>query len=261
MMEQWNPLGTVGVISAFNFPVAVYGWNQALSLVCGNAVVWKGAPSTNLSSIAVTKIIQKVLENNNLPGELCTLVSGGADVGEAISKSPLIDLVSFTGSTQIGRQVGIAVQERFGKVLLELGGNNAIIVLDDADIDLAVRSILFAAVGTAGQRCTTTRRLIVQENIYDDFIKRLKKAYSQVIIGDPRDPKTLCGPLHSKNAVNQFKEGKKQNGKILFGGNVIPGAGNFVEPTITQISPDAKVVQHEIFVPILHTFKFKVYAN
>jgi aldehyde dehydrogenase family 7 protein A1 len=262
MMEQWNPLGTVGVISAFNFPVAVYGWNSALSLVCGNAVVWKGAPSTNLSSIAVTRILQQVLEDNNLPGELCSLVAGGADVGEAMARSPLIDLVSFTGSTAVGRKVGTVVQERFGKVLLELGGNNAIIVLDDADLDLAVRSVLFAAVGTAGQRCTTTRRLILHESIYDEFISRLKKAYSQVQIGDPLDSKTLCGPLHTRNAVKQYQEGiekvKNQGGKILYGGKVVQAPGNFVEPTITQISPDAPVVQHEIFVPILHTFKFKV---
>jgi aldehyde dehydrogenase family 7 member A1 len=263
MMEQWNPLGTVGVISAFNFPVAVYGWNSALSLVCGNAVVWKGAPTTNLSSIAVTKILQKVLEKNNLPGELCSLVVGGADVGEAIARSPLVDLVSFTGSTAVGRKVGTVVQERFGKVLLELGGNNAIIVMDDADLELAVRSILFAAVGTAGQRCTTTRRLILHESIYDEFITRLKKAYSQIHVGDPLDSKTLCGPLHTKHAVQQFKEGiekvKSQGGKIILGGNVIKSDGNYVEPTITQISADAPVVQHEIFVPILHTFKFKVY--
>ncbi|KAJ3274848.1 Aldehyde dehydrogenase 7 member B4 [Terramyces sp. JEL0728] len=261
MMEQWNPLGTVGVISAFNFPVAVYGWNSALSLVCGNAVVWKGAPTTNLSSVAVTKILQKVLEDNSLPGALCTLVTGGVDVGEAISNSSQIDLVSFTGSTAIGKKVGITVQERFGKSLLELGGNNAIIVLPDADLDLAVRSVLFAAVGTAGQRCTTTRRLILHESIYDEFIQRLIKAYSQVKIGNPLEDGVLCGPLHTKAAVEHFKAGiqsvKEQNGKILFGGNVLDQPGNFVEPTITQISPDSPVVQNEIFVPILHTFKFK----
>jgi aldehyde dehydrogenase family 7 protein A1 len=269
MMEQWNPLGTVGVISAFNFPVAVYGWNSALSLVCGNAVVWKGAPTTNLSSIAVTKILASVLERNNLPGALCSLVTGGADVGEALSKSSLVDLVSFTGSTAIGRKVGLDVQERFGKVLLELGGNNAIIVLPDADIDLAVRSVLFAAVGTAGQRCTTTRRLIIHESIYDQVIEKLIKAYSQVKIGDPLEKNVLCGPLHTKAAVENFKNGissvKAQGGKILVGGKVIEGPGNFgkiynnkVEPTITQISHDAPIVQNEIFAPILHTFKFKV---
>ncbi|KAI8902719.1 Aldehyde/histidinol dehydrogenase [Globomyces pollinis-pini] len=265
MMEQWNPLGTVGIISAFNFPVAVYGWNSALSLVCGNAVVWKGAPTTNLSSVAVTKILEKVLEKNNLPGSLCSLVTGGVDVGEAMSKSEQVDLVSFTGSTAIGRKVGVTVQERFGKVLLELGGNNCIIVLPDADIDLAVRSILFAAVGTCGQRCTTTRRLILHESIYDDFITKLIKAYSQVKIGDPREDGVLCGPLHTEVAVQQFKDGiekvKQQGGKILYGGEVLDRPGNFVMPTITQISHNAPVVQNEIFVPILHTFKFKTFEE
>ncbi len=202
------------------------------------------------------------MNDNSLPGALCSMVTGGADVGEAMSKSNLIDLVSFTGSTAIGRQVGKIVQERFGKVLLELGGNNAIIVMEDADIELAVRSVLFAAVGTAGQRCTTTRRLILHESIYDDFIARLKKAYSQVKIGDPRKEGILCGPLHTRHAVDQFQQGiekvKQQGGKVLFGGSVLSiNGGNFVQPTITQISSDAPVVQHEIFVPILHTFKFK----
>lgn len=263
MMEQWNPLGTVGVISAFNFPVAVYGWNSALSLVCGNPVVWKGAPTTNLSSVAVTKILQKVLEKNGLPGSLCSLVSGGADVGEAMSKDRRIDLLSFTGSTEIGRRVGAVVQERFGRSLLELGGNNAIIVMEDADLDLAIRGVLFAAVGTCGQRCTTTRRLFLHEKIHDEFIQRLIKAYSQVPIGDPLQDGVLCGPLHTKNAVQQYIGGiekvKEQGGKILYGGKVLfeYGEGNFVMPTITSMNPNAPVVQNEIFVPILHTFKIK----
>ena len=261
MMEQWHPIGTVGVISAFNFPVAVYGWNSALALIAGNAVIWKGAPTTNLSSVAITRILQRVLEENNLPGALCSLVSGGADVGETISRAPKIDLVSFTGSTAVGRHVGKIVQERFGRVLLELGGNNCIVVMDDADLDLAMRSVLFAAVGTAGQRCTTTRRLLLHESIYDQFIEKLVKAYQQIRIGDPSKEGTLCGPLHTRNAVEQYKKGiesvKAQKGKILYGGKVIEGPGNFVTPTITQIDPSASVVQHEIFVPILHTFKFK----
>ncbi|KAI8820506.1 Aldehyde/histidinol dehydrogenase [Fimicolochytrium jonesii] len=259
MKEVWNPLGTVGVISAFNFPVAVYGWNSAISLVCGNAVVWKGAPTTNLCSVAVTKILERVLERNNLPGELCSLVSGGADVGEAMAKDRRVNMLSFTGSTAVGRQVGLTVQERFGKSLLELGGNNAIVVMDDADIELAVRSVLFAAVGTAGQRCTTTRRLFLHEKIHDQFIERLTKAYDQVPIGDPLESTTLCGPLHTKHAVQLFKDGieavKDQGGKILRGGKVLKREGNFVEPTITSIDGSASVVQNEIFVPILHTIK------
>ncbi|TPX58973.1 hypothetical protein PhCBS80983_g02815 [Powellomyces hirtus] len=261
MKEMWNPLGTVGVISAFNFPVAVYGWNSSLALVCGNAVVWKGAPTTNLTSVAVTKILERVLERNNLPGALCSLVTGGADVGQAMSKDHRVNLLSFTGSTAVGKQVGLTVQSRFGKSLLELGGNNAIVVMDDADIELAVRSVLFAAVGTAGQRCTTTRRLFIHEKIHDDFMARLTKAYDQVRIGDPLDPKTLCGPLHTTAAVEQYKKGieavKQQGGKILRGGKVLDRPGNFVEPTITSIDSSAAVVQNEIFVPILHTMKIK----
>ncbi|KAJ1991456.1 Alpha-aminoadipic semialdehyde dehydrogenase [Dimargaris cristalligena] len=261
MMEMWNPLGNLGVISAFNFPVAVYGWNSALSLVCGNPVVWKGAPTTSLCSIAVTKILAEVLENNNLPGALCALASGGADIGSAMAADRRIDLLSFTGSTQVGRQVGLTVQERFGRSLLELGGNNAIIVAEDADLDLAVRSTLFAAVGTAGQRCTTTRRLFLQESIREDFLKRLIKAYSQVPIGNPLIPGNLCGPLHTRQAVEQFRSGvqrtREQGGQILYGGEVLDGPGNFVTPTITSVTPDTPVIQNEIFVPILHTIPFQ----
>ncbi|KAJ1342855.1 hypothetical protein BSLG_002514 [Batrachochytrium salamandrivorans] len=250
-----EPLGNVGVISAFNFPVAVYGWNSALSLVCGNPVVWKSAPTTNLSAVAVTKILERVLEENNLPGSLCSLVTGGADVGEAMARSPQVDLLSFTGSTAIGRQVGEIVQGRFGRVLLELGGNNAIIVMQDADLDLAIRGVLFAAVGTAGQRCTTTRRLILHESIHDEFVAKLTKAYSQVRIGDPLVEGTLCGPLHTANAVEQYKKGLEsvvqQGGKILYGGKTLDRPGNFVMPTITSIDASAPVVQNEIFVPTI----------
>ncbi|PVU96678.1 hypothetical protein BB559_002298 [Furculomyces boomerangus] len=263
MMEVWNPIGIVGVISAFNFPVAVYGWNSALSLICGNPVLWKPAPSTPLSAIAVTKILQQVLEKNNLPGSICSLVTGGADVGAEMSNNKAIDLVSFTGSTKIGREVGLAVQKRFGKSLLELGGNNAIIVEDDADIDLAVRSVLFAAVGTAGQRCTTARRLFLHEKIHDDFIARLCNAYNQIKVGNPLEDGVLCGPLHTKHSVDAFLDGiekvKQQGGKIIRGGKLIPGLGNgnYVEPTITSISHNAPVVQNEIFAPILHTIKYE----
>lgn len=165
MMEQWNPLGIVGVISAFNFPAAVYGWNSAISLICGNAVLWKGSQTTPLISIAITKILEEVLKKNNLPTAICSLVSGGADIGHAMASSPSIDLLSFTGSTGVGAKVAETVQKRFGKTLLELGGNNAIVVMPDADLDLVVRSVLFAAVGTAGQRCTTCRRLVTHQEI------------------------------------------------------------------------------------------------
>ncbi|KAJ1752186.1 Alpha-aminoadipic semialdehyde dehydrogenase [Coemansia sp. RSA 1821] len=260
MMEVWNPLGVVGIVSAFNFPVAVYGWNSAISLVCGNPVVWKGAPSTSLTSVAVTKILAEVLETNGLPGAICSLASGGAEIGHSMAKDKRINLLSFTGSTNVGRKVALTVQERFGKCLLELGGNNVIIVHNDADLDLAVRSTLFAAVGTAGQRCTTTRRLFLHEEIHDTFIERLQKAYSQVKIGNPLEPGVLCGPLHTKQAVAAFEQGisdvKAQGGKILYGGSVLNIPGNFVEPTITSIAHDAPVVHREIFAPILHTIKY-----
>ncbi|OMJ19369.1 Alpha-aminoadipic semialdehyde dehydrogenase [Smittium culicis] len=264
MMEMWNPIGVVGVISAFNFPVAVYGWNSAISLICGNPVIWKPAPTGNLSAIAVTKILQEVLEKNNLPGSICSLVSGGPDIGKELANNQKIDLLSFTGSTKIGREVGLTVQNRFGKSILELGGNNAIIVDEDADLNLALRATLFAAVGTAGQRCTTTRRLFLHEKIHDEFLTNLVKAYDQIKVGNPLEEGVLCGPLHTKNAVESFVNGieavKQQGGKIVRGGNKLNidglSSGNFVEPTITSISADAPVVQDEIFAPILHTIKF-----
>ncbi|PVU95266.1 hypothetical protein BB561_001926 [Smittium simulii] len=261
MKEMWNPIGNVGVISAFNFPVAVYGWNSAISLICGNTVVWKPAPTGVLSAIAVTKILQKVLEKNNLPGSICSLVSGGSDIGSEISQNKNINLVSFTGSTKIGREVGLAVQNRFGRSLLELGGNNAIIIDEDADLDLAIRSVLFAAVGTAGQRCTTARRLFVHKKVYDVVVQRLIKAYDQIKVGNPLEEGVLCGPLHTNNSVKNFLEGieqvKQQGGTILRGGTRVAGleCGNFVEPTITSIAHDAPIVQNEIFAPILHTIK------
>lgn len=170
MMEQWNPLGIVGVISAFNFPAAVYGWNSAISLICGNSVLWKPAPTTTLTAIAITKILEDVLKRNSLPASICSLLSGGGEVGNAMASSRDIDLLSFTGSTAVGRQVGLKVQERFGRSLLELGGNNAIIVMEDADLELVSRSVLFASVGTAGQRCTTCRRLVGERRCKYSFI-------------------------------------------------------------------------------------------
>ena len=217
--------------------------------------------------MATTKIIAKVLEKNNLPGSICSLVTGGADIGEAMARDRRMNLVSFTGSTAVGRKVGGIVQERFGKSLLELGGNNAIIVMDDADLNLAIPATLFAAVGTAGQRCTTTRRLFLHEKIHDDFLAKLSHAYKQVPVGDPLEKKTLCGPLHTKSAVKAYEDAlarvKAQGGKIIHGGKVLSSGegGNFVEPTITSLPHSAEVVQNEVFVPILHTFKVKVYFS
>ncbi|GAN03260.1 aldehyde dehydrogenase [Mucor ambiguus] len=265
MLETWNPLGTVGIISAFNFPVAVYGWNCAIALVTGNGTIWKPAPTTSLVSIAVTRIIAKALKDHDLPTSLCALVTGGSDVGSAMTADKRAHVLSFTGSTNVGREVGKVVQGRFGRSILELGGNNALIVTDDCDLDLAARAILFAAVGTAGQRCTTTRRLIVQESVYDTLIERLKKAYKQVKVGDPLDEGVLCGPLHTKEAVEIYKNAlervKQEGGEIIVGGKVLDDGplkhGNFVEPTMTRVRPDMEVVQNESFVPILHTMTYK----
>jgi aldehyde dehydrogenase family 7 protein A1 len=262
LMEQWNPLGLVGVITAFNFPVAPFGWNHAIALVCGNCTLWKGAPSTPLSSIAVTRVVQSVLEANSLPLAVCTNVCGGAGIGEAMARDKRINLLSFTGSTKVGQKVGVMVQERFGKKILELGGNNAIVVAADADLDMVVRSTLFAAVGTAGQRCTTARRLIVHASVHDEIVERLKKAYSQVKIGDPLEEGTLYGPLHSEAAMQGFEKAvadvKAQNGTIVCGGKRIDRPGHYVEPTlVTGLSHDTPIVHRETFAPILYVIKFQ----
>ncbi|KAF4014850.1 hypothetical protein G4228_006590 [Cervus hanglu yarkandensis] len=247
LIEQWNPVGLVGVITAFNFPVAVYGWNNAIAMICGNACLW---------------IIAKVLEDNKLPGAICSLTCGGADIGTAMAKDERVDLLSFTGSTQVGKQVALMVQERFGKSLLELGGNNAIIAFEDADLSLVVPSALFAAVGTAGQRCTTARRLFLHESIHDEVVNRLKKAYAQIRVGNPWDSNVLYGPLHTKQAVSMFlgavEEAKKEGGTVVYGGKVMDRPGNYVEPTIvTGLDHDASIVHTETFAPILYVFKFK----
>ncbi|TKR76581.1 hypothetical protein L596_017699 [Steinernema carpocapsae] len=264
LLEQWNPLGVVGVISAFNFPCAVYGWNNALALVTGNSLVWKPAPSTPLTAIAITKLIEEVLQENKLPGGICSLVTGEADVGQALTKDPRVNLVSFTGSTEVGRIVGQQVQGRFGKILLELGGNNALLVNDDADLDMVVPATVFAAVGTAGQRCTSTRRLIVHEKVHDQVVERMKKAYAQLEarIGDPLDSNTLIGPLHNQQAVLKYKatvaEAIVQGGKVECGGQVLERSGNFVLPTIVSgLKHDAEVVHRETFAPILYVIKMK----
>jgi len=262
MLEQWNPIGTTGIITAFNFPVAVMGWNAALALVCGNPLIWKGAPSTNLCTLATQRIIQRVLERNGMPGSICVALTGGAEIGEAISKDPRVPLVSFTGSTQVGKIVATQVASRMGRSLLELGGNNAITVLDDADLTLAVRSILFAAVGTAGQRCTTARRLFLHEKIHDEFLGSLKAGYEQLgqKMGDPLEKNTLLGPLHRPSSVDLYKnavaKAQEQGGKIITGGKVkTDRPGNFVEPTIVSIKHDAPIALHETFAPILYVSK------
>ncbi|KAL1435121.1 hypothetical protein MTO96_011285 [Rhipicephalus appendiculatus] len=250
LLEAWNPLGVVGVITAFNFPVAVYGWNSAIALVCGDTLLWKTASTTPLCGVAVTKIISKVLEANQLPGAVCALTVGGPPIGDAMAGDDRVRLLSFTGSTQVGRRVALKVQERFGRPLLELGGNNAIVVDEDADLDMLVRAALFACVGTAGQRCTTTRRIIAHHKVYDEVLSRLKHAYSQVRLGDPLQPSTLCGPLHTERAVEEFleavAEAVKSGGVIQCGGKRLAGDGYFVEPTICDSLEQAIAWNNEV---------------
>ncbi|KAF8323695.1 NAD-aldehyde dehydrogenase [Clavulina sp. PMI_390] len=281
ILEMPNPLGVVGVLSAFNFPVAVYGWNLSLSFAAGNATLWKPSPTTPLSAIAVTKIIAGVLEKNGLPGAAAGLLCGDVPVGEGLVGSKLVDMVSFTGSERVGRIVGKNVQDRFGKSLLELGGNNAAIVMPDADLDLALSAVLFGAVGTAGQRCTSTRRLYLHRSIAPQFVQRLTDAYGRVPIGDPLDSQTLVGPLHTKNAVAVYKESiaiiRAIGGEIVTGGetHAHPATshlhgGNFVLPTIA-IPPTAstaktmsdegraaleKIWTEETFAPVLKVAVF-----
>ncbi|CAB4058213.1 ALDH7A1 [Lepeophtheirus salmonis] len=245
--------------------IPVYGWNNAIALIAGDTVIWKGAPSTPLTSVATIKIVTEVLEKNGIPGAVCALCQGDADVGQKMAEDKRIKLVSFTGSTEVGRKVAVTVQQRFGKHLLELGGNNALIVDKDANIDMVITSATFACVGTAGQRCTTLRRLIVHEDVYDEVVRRLTKAYETVIkrIGDPLEDGTLYGPLHSKNGIEAYKktiqDAVAAGGKIEFGGKVIEDRpGNYVEPTIiTGLAHDSPVVMRETFAPIVHILKTK----
>ncbi|CCI45303.1 unnamed protein product [Albugo candida] len=263
MMEQYNPLkGHVGIITAFNFPCAVLFWNAAISLVCGNTHIWKPSESLSLTSIACNKIITRVLERNGFPGAISSLICGeGLTIGEALIQDQRVELVSFTGSTQVGRHVNQVLATRFGKSILELGGNNAMIIDKDADLEMALRATLFSAVGTAGQRCTSLRRLYLHSDIYQPFLKRLVSAYKKVRIGNPLEDGVLCGPLHNKEAVQKYLEGvqaiKKQGGEVLVGAKKVKGGGNFVEPTIVAIPHDAPIVQQEIFAPILYVMSFQ----
>ncbi|PWZ03713.1 ALDH-like protein [Testicularia cyperi] len=271
--ELPNPLGLVGVITAFNFPVAVHGWNFCLSFVCGNGTIWKPSPSTPLTAIATTKLITKVLEKHGLPLALASLVCGDVETGQTLTRDDRVQLTSFTGSEKIGKVVAQDVAARLGKILLELGGNNAAIVLDDADLELAVPGVAFAAIGTAGQRCTTTRRLLLQRNIADRFLERLVQIYSSVVskglIGDPTRANILCGPLHSSAAVQKYWETldkiQSTGGKLIFGPtgpkderlSAFGGSGHYVLPAITMpASSRDEVFQEEVFAPILNVAVF-----
>jgi aldehyde dehydrogenase (NAD+) len=265
MYEQWQPLGLVGIISAFNFPVAVWAWNSFVAAVCGDIAIWKPSPKTPLSAIAAMKICNAALKAGGFPDLFFLFNDAGNDLAQAFVDDKRIPLISFTGSTKVGRMVGERVARRMGRSLLELGGNNAIIVDKTADLKLAIPAIVFGAVGTAGQRCTTTRRLFVHESIHDDVLAKLVAAYKQVEgkIGDPTDPGNLMGPLNSQDAVQGFlaaiEQAKAAGGSVASGGRALnERKGNFVLPTIvTGLSNDAQIVQHETFAPILYVMKFK----
>ncbi|TLV01166.1 L-piperidine-6-carboxylate dehydrogenase [Dyadobacter luticola] len=264
MYEQWHPIGIVGIISAFNFPVAVWSWNAMIAWVCGDVCVWKPSEKTPLTALACQSIIKIVLENNNLPEGISSIVTGGRDVGKWLAEDPRVALVSATGSTPMGRSVGEAVARRLGKSLLELGGNNAIIVTPSADLSIAVPGIVFGAVGTAGQRCTSTRRIIVHESIYEDLENRLVKAYSQLKIGNPLDASNHVGPLIDQLAVEKYLDTvgkvKQAGGKFIVEPGVLSGegfsSGCYVNPCIAEVQNDYEIVQHETFAPILYLIKY-----
>ncbi len=264
MYEQWHPLGRVGVISAFNFPVAVWAWNSMLALVCGDTVIWKPSEKTPLCAIACHTLITGVLNRNEVPEGVLNLIIGDARIGELICTDKRIPLISATGSTRMGITVGTAVAKRLGRSLLELGGNNAIIITEHADLDLALRAVLFGAAGTAGQRCTTTRRLIIKDTIYASFREKLEKAYAQLVIGHPLEKRTMVGPLIDKQAVRVFeealKEVKAEGGKVVCGGEVLKGkgfdSGCYVRPCIIEAKNSFRKVQEETFAPILYLMKY-----
>lgn len=265
MYEQWHPLGITGVISAFNFPVAVWSWNAFIAAICGNTTIWKPSSSTTLCAIAVQNICNEVLALKDVPNIFSLVIGSGSTIGETMINDKNVPLISFTGSTKMGRHVSKVVGERFGKSILELGGNNCIIVDESADMDLVVPAIVFGAVGTAGQRCTSTRRVIIHDSIYEELKKRLISAYKQVNIGDPLEKDTLMGPLVNKNAVNDFSNAIERaienGGDILYGGTTLDGPGNFVTPTIVSAENDWDIVQEETFAPVLYLMKYNSFDD
>ena len=264
MYEQYHPLGIVGIITSFNFPVAVWSWNSMIAWVCGDVCVWKPSEKVPLCSVACQNIINDVFEKNDVPEGVSCLVNGGADIGKMISEDSRIPLVSATGSIAMGKKVAATVGARLGRPLLELGGNNAIILAADADVDMAVRGIVFGAVGTCGQRCTSTRRLIIHEDIYDEVRTRLVKAYDQIQIGNPLDESNHVGPLIDTQAVETYSAAidtiQAQGGQFAVEGGVLSGegyeSGCYVKPVIAEVSPEMPIVQEETFAPILYLMKF-----
>ncbi|MBV6404085.1 MAG: aldehyde dehydrogenase family protein [Flavobacteriales bacterium] len=265
MYEQWHPLGPVGIITAFNFPVAVWSWNTALAWVCGDVTLWKPSEKTPLCSVACQQITARVFERNGVPEGVSCIVNGGREVGEWMSHDVRLPLVSATGSTRMGKAVGAAVGQRLGRSLLELGGNNAIIISDKADLDMALIGCVFGAVGTAGQRCTTTRRLIIHHKVYDAFKQKLVNAYAQLRIGDPLDERNHVGPLIDKAAVALYQAAlqaaREQGGRVVVEGGVLNGApfesGCYVKPAVVEATPDMAIVQEETFAPILYLLRYE----
>jgi aldehyde dehydrogenase (NAD+) len=264
MYEQWHPLGVVGVITAFNFPVAVWGWNAMLAAVCGDSMIWKPSSKTPLTAVACTRIAERVLTDHGHPAVMCLAVGRGSVVGENLINDRRIPLVSATGSCRMGKRVAEVVGKRLGRTILELGGNNAIIATAHADLDLVTRATLFGAVGTAGQRCTSTRRLFLHRSIIDEVTSRLDRAYGQVTIGDPLDEGTLMGPLINAEAVDTYLAAidtiREQGGTIVRGGarhtDGVPAGGNYVQPTIVRADADLPLMQEETFAPILYLVPF-----
>lgn len=265
MYEQYHPLGIVGVISAFNFPVAVWSWNAALAWICGNVVIWKPSEKTPLCALACQNIFAEVAKENDLPEGISNLLIADHEIGDRLVKDKKVALVSFTGSTRVGRIVGRNVAERFGKSILELGGNNAIIITENADLNMSIIGAVFGAVGTAGQRCTSTRRLIIQESVYNEVRDRLVKAYGQLKIGNPLDETNHVGPLIDKNAVQQYLDSiekcKQEGGRFIVEGGILEGeqyaSGCYVKPCIAEVENHYEIVQHETFAPILYLIKYK----
>jgi len=265
MMETWHPLGVTGIISAFNFPAAVWSWNSAIALVCGNACVWKPSEKAPLTALASQAIFERAARKfGKVPGGLSSLLIGGADLGELLVDDPRVPLVSATGSTAMGKKVGPRLAQRFARMILELGGNNASIVCASADLDLALRAVAFSAMGTAGQRCTTLRRLFVHETVYDKFVPRLTAAYASVRVGDPRDPKTLVGPLIDKRAFDSLRQALEEVGALgasVVGGERVMAAeypdAYYVKPAIVEMPGQAGPMLRETFAPILYVVKYK----
>jgi aldehyde dehydrogenase (NAD+) len=265
MYDQWHPIGPVGIITAFNFPVAVWSWNAMIAWVCGDVCIWKPSEKTPLCGIACQKITSDIFEKNNVPEGVSCLINGDYTLGQMLAKNENIPLISATGSVRMGKAVARTVSERLGRTLLELGGNNAIVISEHANLDMAIRGAVFGAVGTAGQRCTSTRRLIVQEQIYDEIRERLKKAYDQLTIGNPLDPRNHVGPLIDKQAVKAYTQALKkiaeEGGSFLVKGGVVQGkgyeSGCYVKPAIAEVDNYFEIVQQETFAPILYLMKYK----